>query len=79
MELPTCLDCKHADQGFPCHKADGSYDFAKVAKAVVLLAGPSRRTARTSGRREEQAWAADCAYEVEQAAAAADGCGDGSL
>lgn len=68
MELPNCLDCKYSDQGFPCHTAAGTYDFAKVARAVVLHG----RTFSEAGdnldanARDEHAWASDCAYEVEQ-------------
>ncbi len=68
MELPNCLDCKYAEQGFPCHKADGSYDFAKVGRAVVLHG----RTFSPDGEnlddavRNLHAWASDCAFEVEQ-------------
>lgn len=68
MELPNCLDCKYSDQGFPCHTAAGTYDFAKVARAVVLHG----RTFTESGdnldpaARDEHAWASDCAYEVEE-------------
>lgn len=88
MDLPNCLDCKYSDQGFPCHKADGSFDFAKVGKAVVLYG----RTFREEGgedetfdatERDEHAWSGDCSFEVEQdyphlllplAAAAMDAC-----
>jgi hypothetical protein len=68
MELPSCLDCKYADQGHPCRKADGSFDFEKVAHAVVLYG-------RTFGaddddfnpaERAKYAWAGDCSFEVEQ-------------
>jgi hypothetical protein len=68
MELPNCLDCKYAEQGFPCHTAGGKFDFAKVGTAVVLHG----RTFEVDGenldpaRRDEHAWAADCAFEVEQ-------------
>jgi hypothetical protein len=71
MELPSCLDCKYADQGHPCRKADGVFDFAKVAHAVVRYG----RTFSPDGEdeeshdakeREAHAWASDCAYEVEQ-------------
>lgn len=68
MELPNCLDCKYSEQGFPCHTAAGEYDFAKVARAVVLHG----RTFSEGGdnldpqARDEHAWASDCAYEVEQ-------------
>lgn len=68
MELPNCLDCKYSDQGFPCHTAAGTYDFAKVARAVMLHG----RTFSVSGdnldadSRDEYAWASDCAYEVEE-------------
>ncbi len=68
MELPSCLDCKYADQGHPCRKADGSFDFAKVGAAVVLHG----RTFGEDGdnldpdTRDLHAWASDCAYEVEQ-------------
>ncbi|MGB4864914.1 MAG: DUF6869 domain-containing protein [Hyphomicrobium sp.] len=68
MELPNCLDCKYAEQGFPCHKADGSFDFAKVGTAVVLHGrtyGVDGENIDPSGR-DEHAWAADCAFEVEQ-------------
>lgn len=68
MDLPNCLDCKYAEQGFPCHKADGTYDFNKVGRAVVLHG----RTYSVAGEnldpqaREEHGWSSDCAYEVEQ-------------
>ena len=68
MDLPNCLDCKYSDQGFPCHTAAGNYDFAKVARAVVLHG----RTFSEAGdnldaqMRDDHAWASDCAYEVEQ-------------
>lgn len=68
MDLPNCLDCKYADQAFPCHTAAGNYDFAKVARAVVLHG----RTFSEAGdnldaeARDRHAWASDCAYEVEQ-------------
>jgi hypothetical protein len=68
MELPSCLDCKYAEQGHPCRKADGSFDFVKVAHAVVCYG----RTFSEDGdnhdakERETHAWASDCAYEVEQ-------------
>jgi hypothetical protein len=71
MELPSCLDCKYDEQGHPCRKADGSFDFAKVALSVVRYG----RTFSPDGgddenhdakEREAHAWASDCAYEVEQ-------------
>jgi hypothetical protein len=68
MELPSCLDCKYADQGYPCHKADGGFDFEKVGKTLVL----NGRTYSVEGEnldpevREQTAWAADCAFEIEQ-------------
>lgn len=85
MALPNCLDCKHADQGYPCQKADGSYDFEKVARALVLYG----RTFAVDGEnldpdaRDQHAWAGDCTFEVEEEfpdlllpliAAAADAC-----
>ena len=68
MDLPSCLDCKYDDQGHPCRRADGTFDFNKVARAVVLYG----RTFAADGDnldaagREAHAWAGDCAYEVEQ-------------
>ncbi len=68
MELPSCLDCKHSDQGHPCRKADSSFDFVKVADGVVRYG----RTLAVDGEnldpaaRELHAWASDCAYEIEQ-------------
>jgi hypothetical protein len=68
MELPSCLDCKYSDQGHPCRKADGSFDFAKVAIGVVGYG----RTLAVDGEnldpaeRDVHAWASDCAFEVEQ-------------
>lgn len=69
MDLPNCLDCKYADQGFPCHKADGSYDFAKVGQAVVLYGrtvGEDDGDTFDASAREPHAWSSDCAFEVEQ-------------
>jgi hypothetical protein len=71
MELPSCLDCKYADQGHPCRKADGTFDFAKVAHAVVRYGRTVSEDGEDEGNhdakeREAHAWASDCAYEVEQ-------------
>jgi hypothetical protein len=69
MDLPNCLDCKYSDQGFPCHKPDGSYDFAKVGRAVVLygrtFADGEDETFDATAR-DEHAWSGDCSFEVEQ-------------
>ena len=69
MELPSCLDCKYDEQGHPCRKADGTFDFTKVAAGVVRYG----RTFSADGDdnhdpagRDAHAWASDCAYEVEQ-------------
>ncbi|MEQ1670884.1 MAG: DUF6869 domain-containing protein [Hyphomicrobium sp.] len=69
MDLPSCLDCKHAEQGFPCHKADGSYDFAKVGTALVLYGrtfSEDDAAVFDAGERAKHAWAGDCSFEVEQ-------------
>jgi hypothetical protein len=68
MELPSCLDCKYADQGHPCRKADGTFDYAKVAQAVVLCGRTFAEDGEVldAGARELHAWANDCAYEIEQ-------------
>lgn len=68
MQLPNCLDCKYAEQGYPCQKPDGSYDYEKVARALIVYG----RTFSVGGDnldpevREANAWAGDCAYEVEE-------------
>ncbi len=68
MELPSCLDCKYSDQGHPCRKADGSFDFAKVANGVVRYGRTFARDGENldAAARDTNAWASDCAYEVEQ-------------
>jgi hypothetical protein len=68
MELPSCLDCKYDDQGHPCRKADGAFDFAKVAEAVVRYGRTFSRAGDNHDpvERETHAWASDCAYEIEQ-------------
>jgi hypothetical protein len=68
MDLPSCLDCKYDDQGHPCRKPDGSFDFAKVAFAVVRYGRTFSRAGDNHDpvERETHAWASDCAYEVEQ-------------
>lgn len=68
MELPSCLDCKYAEQGHPCRKADGTFDFAKVANAVVCYGRAFTEDGENhdAKAREAHAWASDCAYEVEQ-------------
>lgn len=85
MSLPNCLDCKHADQGFPCQKPDGTYDFEKVGRALVLYGrsfAPDGENLDPEAR-DRHAWAGDCAFEVEEefpalvlplAVAAADAC-----
>lgn len=85
MALPNCLDCKYADQGYPCQKADGTYDFEKVGRTLVLYGRSFARDGKNIDpeAREEHAWAGDCAFEVEEefpdlvlplAIAAADAC-----
>lgn len=69
MDLPSCLDCKYADQGYPCHTASGSYDFAKVGTAVVLYGrtfAEDNAEGFDAAEREKYAWAGDCSFEVEQ-------------
>ncbi len=67
MELPDCLDCKYSDAGHPCRQPDGCYDFPKVGAAVVAYG----RTFTLDGEnldeeaRAANAWASDCAYEIE--------------
>lgn len=68
MELPSCLDCKYDSLGHPCRKADGTFDFAKVAHAVVRYGRTFSQDGENHDAKEREihAWASDCAYEVEQ-------------
>jgi hypothetical protein len=66
MILPGCYDCKFNDARYPCRKADGSFDLAKVAGAIVRRG----RGFREDGAQDEAiladtAWVSNCEYEVE--------------
>jgi hypothetical protein len=69
--LPDCFDCKYGGGEFPCRTADGRFDFAKAAAAMIAYG-----RLFSDRRREDQdepveapddiAWIADCEYEVTQ-------------
>ena len=66
MTLPECYGCKFDGAGHPCRRADGSFDFAKVAMAIVRRG----HAFRDDGTQEEVIlsetdWVSNCEYEVE--------------
>ena len=68
MQLPSCLDCKHGGQGYPCHRADGNFDYAKVGRVYVLYGRSFGQNGDNldAEARETHAWAGDCAFEIEE-------------
>ncbi len=68
MSLPQCFHCKYGEEGYPCRKADGSFDFAKVGTAVLAHG----RTFADGFDGDEEAvradleWASDCEFEVAE-------------
>jgi hypothetical protein len=65
--VPDCFDCKYGGLEHPCRTAQGGYDFAKVAAAMVAR-GRSIAAADRAGvdRAEDEAvdWVVDCEYEA---------------
>jgi hypothetical protein len=68
MELPSCLDCKYSDLDHPCRTAHGGFDFPKVGGGIVRYGRTFARDGENLDptARDANAWASDCAYEVEQ-------------
>jgi hypothetical protein len=68
MPLPDCFHCKYDEAGYPCRKADGAFDFDKVAVALVAhgrtFADDFEGDAEAA--RETTDWVSDCEFEVTE-------------
>ena len=65
--LPDCFDCKYGGGGHPCRTADGRFDFATVAAAIVARARVYQVAEDGGGEVAEDdaiAWVSDCEYET---------------
>ncbi len=65
--LPDCFDCKYGGGEHPCRKPDGSFDFDKVASAIVARARAYQVADEPGGEVAEDAatdWVTDCEYET---------------
>ena len=68
MPLPECFHCKYGEAGFPCRRADGSFDFEKTGAAIVAIGRTFADDFEGDAEavREELIWASDCEYEINQ-------------
>lgn len=68
MPLPECFHCKYGEAGFPCRRADGSFDFEKTGAAIVAIGRTFADDfdGDAEAVREELDWASDCEYEINQ-------------
>jgi hypothetical protein len=68
MELPSCLDCKYGEQGHPCRMSGATFDYEKVGRGYVLYGRSFARDGENVDPegREANAWAGDCAFEIEE-------------
>ncbi len=65
--LPDCFDCKYGDLGHPCRAKDRTFDFQKVAAAIVGVARAYRAADEAGGEAiiaDDIAWVTDCEYET---------------
>jgi len=66
MTLPECFDCKYGGEPHPCRNADGTYDFRKVATALVergrLFGVDGSEPDATM--LDETAWVTDCEFDL---------------
>ncbi len=67
MALPQCYDCAHREAGFACRAADGTFDAAKVGRAIVAT---GRAYSGDTGGIVDEAlraaneWASPCEAEI---------------
>lgn len=65
--LPDCFDCKYGGGEHPCRKPDGTFDFEKVAAAIVGRARAYQVADETGGDvapDHATDWVTDCEYET---------------
>jgi hypothetical protein len=65
--LPDCFECKYGELGHPCRTAEGAFDFAKVAAAIVAIAGAYQSADETGAAvaiDDGVGWVTDCEYET---------------
>lgn len=65
--LPDCFECKYGGYGHPCRTAEGAFDHAKVAAAIVGVARAYQLADETGAEAvidESLDWASDCEYET---------------
>jgi hypothetical protein len=68
--LPDCFDCKYGGLDHPCRTADGSFDVAKVAAAIVAVGRAYQAADRENAGTDAVviddaiAWVTDCEYET---------------
>ncbi len=67
--LPDCFECKYGSLGHPCRSAEGGFDFAKVAAAIVAVARAYQaadETGREAVVNDSIGWVTDCEYETTE-------------
>lgn len=63
---PACIACQYDSLGYPCRKADGTLDFAKLATAYLAYGRCFGDTAAGDPDQSPDAWSGDCVFEIEQ-------------
>lgn len=67
--LPDCFECKYGSLGHPCQSADGRFDFAKVAAAIVAVARAYQAADESGGDaiiEDSFGWVTDCEYKATE-------------
>ncbi len=66
QNLPDCFDCKYVGGDYPCRTANGRFDVAKVAEAIVAHGREYQHAVPMPQQVEENAiaWIIDCVFET---------------